>query len=85
MQNAQKLRSAVCSQVRRNGEVAGQSRSKRDRWTFYETITFGSGQKAAWSLALWAEEKGSHEENGFNRFDGFYLLPRQCRVRQSKN
>jgi hypothetical protein len=25
-------------QVRRNDEVAAQSRSERDRWTFYETI-----------------------------------------------
>jgi len=28
--------------VRRNDEVAAQSRSERDRWTFYETIKFGS-------------------------------------------
>jgi hypothetical protein len=27
--------------VRRNGEVAAQSRSERDRWTFYETIKVG--------------------------------------------
>jgi hypothetical protein len=40
MQGAQKLRSEAHSQVRRNDEVEAQSRSERDRWTFYETILF---------------------------------------------
>jgi hypothetical protein len=38
MQGAQKLRSEAHLQVRRNDEVEAQSRSERDRWTFYETI-----------------------------------------------
>jgi len=38
MQGAQKLRSEAHLQVRRNDEGAAQSRSERDRWTFYETI-----------------------------------------------
>jgi len=38
MQGAQKLRSEAHIWVRRNDEVAAQSRSERDRWTFYETI-----------------------------------------------
>jgi len=41
MQGAQKLRSDAHSQLRRNDEVAVQSRSERDRWTFYETIKTG--------------------------------------------
>jgi hypothetical protein len=40
MQGAQKLRSEAHLLVRRNDEVAAQSRSERDRWTFYETINF---------------------------------------------
>jgi hypothetical protein len=39
MQGAQKLRSEAHLRVRRNDEVEAQSRSERDRWTFYETIT----------------------------------------------
>ena len=35
---APKLRGETHLQVRRNDEVAAQSRSERDRWTFYETI-----------------------------------------------
>jgi hypothetical protein len=38
MQGAQKLRSEVHLQVRRNDEVTAQRR----RWTFYETINFYS-------------------------------------------
>jgi hypothetical protein len=38
MPGAQKLRSEAHLQVRRNDEVAAQSRSERDRWTCYETI-----------------------------------------------
>jgi hypothetical protein len=37
-QGAQKLRSEAHLHVRRNDEVEAQSRSERDRWTFYETI-----------------------------------------------
>ena len=40
MQGAQELRSESRLQVRRNNEVEAQSRSERDRWTFYETINF---------------------------------------------
>jgi len=40
MQGAQKLRSEAHLRVRRNDEVAAQSCSEQDRWTFYETITF---------------------------------------------
>jgi hypothetical protein len=40
MQGAQKQGSEAHLQVRRNDEVAAQSRSERDRWTFYETIIF---------------------------------------------
>jgi hypothetical protein len=36
--------------MRRKDEVAAQSRSERDRWTFYETIKF-------WSLGFSFEEK----------------------------
>jgi hypothetical protein len=39
MQGAQKLSSEAHFRVRRSDEVAAQSRSERDRWTFYETIT----------------------------------------------
>ncbi len=38
MQGAQKLRSAANLQVRRSDEDEAQSRSERDRWTFYEAI-----------------------------------------------
>jgi len=38
MPGAQKLRSEAHLRVRRNDEVAAQSRSERNRWTFYETI-----------------------------------------------
>jgi hypothetical protein len=38
MQDVQKLRRQAHFQVRRNDEVEAQSRSERDRWTFYETI-----------------------------------------------
>jgi len=38
MQGAQILRSEVYLQVRRNDEGEEQSRSERDRWTFYEAI-----------------------------------------------
>jgi hypothetical protein len=38
MQGAQKLRSEAYLHVRCNDEVEAQSRSERDRWTFYETI-----------------------------------------------
>jgi head-tail adaptor len=38
MQGAQKLRSEAHLWVRRNDEVEAQSRSERDRWTFYEII-----------------------------------------------
>jgi hypothetical protein len=44
MQGAQKLRSEAHLQVRRNDEVEAQSRSERDRWTFYETISLGSSE-----------------------------------------
>ena len=37
-QGAQKLRSEAYLRVRCNDEVEAQSRSERDRWTFYETI-----------------------------------------------
>jgi hypothetical protein len=40
MQGAQKRRSEAHNQVRCNDEVEAQSRSERDRWTFYETIKF---------------------------------------------
>jgi len=42
MQGAQKLRSEAYLRVRCNDEVEAQSRSERDRWTFYETISFHS-------------------------------------------
>jgi hypothetical protein len=35
---AQNLRSEVYVKVRRNDEGEAQSRSERDRWTFYEAI-----------------------------------------------
>jgi len=38
MQGAQNLRSEAYLQVRCNDEGEAQSRSERDRWTFYETI-----------------------------------------------
>jgi len=45
MQGAKKLRSEADLHVRRNDEVAAQSRSERDRWTFYETIRFEGREK----------------------------------------
>jgi len=38
MQGAQKLKGEAYFHVRCNDEVEAQSRSERDRWTFYETI-----------------------------------------------
>jgi len=40
MQGAQNLRSEAYFRVRCNDEGEAQSRSERDRWTFYETIIF---------------------------------------------
>ena len=42
MQGAQKLRREAYLQVRRDDEDIAQSRSERDRRTFYEVIFFGS-------------------------------------------
>jgi len=38
MEGAQKLRNEAHLPVRRNDEVAAQSRSERDRWTFYGAL-----------------------------------------------
>jgi hypothetical protein len=65
MQGAQKLRSeAHLSRVSRdNDEVEAQSRSERDRWTFYETIN-------PYKLKLWErrekDESGYEEDYGGN-------------------
>jgi hypothetical protein len=46
---AQKLRSEAHVQVRRNDEVAAQSRSERDRWTFYEVIKDDELVRSHWN------------------------------------
>ena len=43
LQGAQELRSEAYLHVRCNDEVEAQSRSERDRWTFYETIKLNDG------------------------------------------
>jgi len=55
------LRSEAHLQVRRNDEVAAQSRSERNRWTFYETIILlnqgNAGEvSAAPNILPWQEE-----------------------------
>ena len=40
MQGAQKLKVKRTYKVRCNDEVEAQSRSERDRWTFYGTINY---------------------------------------------
>ncbi len=55
MQGAQKLRSEVHLRVRRNDEVEAQSRSERDRWTFYETIIIP--QRDAEERGIWLEKR----------------------------
>ena len=48
MQGAQKLRSEVYLQVRRNDEAEAQPRSERDRWTFYKAIKKRDGMDLEW-------------------------------------